>query len=189
MVSPLTKRRMPAEGGQGPLFNPRRNTDLNPHRKGFPSLHLDPLLQSKGMTNEFNPDPDLQVGTAKPGIAIDQEIVPTQGHRKGLYLKEDQHLVPGGLGYHVQPTDDHLVEGEDLHLILHAGSLGQDQGPRAEVGTPIDLRVIPLLEDLHPSIIKDLIHQIINIASVHTHLTPGKDINLIRSSSLELSSK
>ena len=166
-VSPLMKRRMPAEEVQGPLFNPRRNTNLNPHRKGVPSPHLDPLLR-------VNPDPDLQAGMAKPGVTVDQEAVPT--HRKGLCLEEDQHLIPGGLGDHIHPTGDHLVEGEDLHLILHAGSLDQDRGLRAEVGTPIDLRVISLLEDLHPNIIENLIHQIINVISVHTHLTPGEDI-------------
>ena len=63
---------------------------------------------------------------AKPGITVDQEVVPTPSHRKGLCLKEDQHLVPGGLGDHIQPTGNHHIEGEDLHLILHAGSLDQD---------------------------------------------------------------
>ena len=114
---------MPTEGGQGLLFNPRRNTNLDPHGKGIPSLHLDPILLSEGMTTEVNPDPDLQAGMAEPCVAIDQEVVPTPSHRKGLHLKEDQHLIPGGLGDHVQLTGDHLIEGEDLHLILHAGSL------------------------------------------------------------------
>ena len=70
------------------------------------------------------------------------------------------------------------MEGEDLDLILQARSLDPDQGPRAEAGTPINLKVIPPLEDLHPGIIKDA-------ASIHTHLTPGEDVNLIRSSSLK----
>ena len=86
-VSPLTKRRMPAEGEQEPLFNPRRNTNLDPHGKGILSLHLDSLLQSEGMTNKVNPD--LQAGMAKSGITVDQEAVATPSHRKGLHLKED----------------------------------------------------------------------------------------------------
>ena len=49
-VSPLMKGRTPTEGGQGLLFNPRRNTDLDLHGRGIPSLHLDPILQSEGMT-------------------------------------------------------------------------------------------------------------------------------------------
>ena len=137
------------------------------------------------MTNEVNPDPDPQAGMTD--VTIDQEAVPTPNCRKGLHLEEDQYLIPGGLGDHVQWIGDHFIEGEDVYLILQAGCLDRDQGPRAEAGTPVDLKVIPLLEDLHPSIIKDLIHQIINIASIHTHLTPGEDINLIRSSSLKLS--
>ena len=147
-------------------------------------LH-NPLLQSEGMTNEVNLYPDPQAGMTKPGITVDQKAAPTPSHRKRLCL-EDQHSIPGGLGDHVQPTD-HLIEGEDLHLILHAGSLDRD--PRAEVDTPVSPRVIPLLEDLHPDITEDLIHQIINVTSVHTHLTPGEDVNLIRSSSSELSSR
>ena len=75
------------------------------------------------MTNKVNLDPDLQAGKAKPGIAIDQEAVPTPSHRKGLHLEEDQHLIPGGLGDHIQLTGNHLIAGEDLHLILHTGSL------------------------------------------------------------------
>ena len=74
------------------------------------------------MTNKVNPDPDLQAGMAKPGVAIDQEGVPTPSHRKDLRLKGNQHLTLGGLD-HVQLTGDHLIEGEDIHLILHAGSL------------------------------------------------------------------
>ena len=122
-VSPLMKRRMPTEGGQEPLFNPRRNTDLDPHGKGIQSLHLDPILLSDGMTNKVSPHPDPQAGMAEPDITINQEAVPTPSHRKSLCLEEGQHPVSGGLGDHVQPTGDHLIEGEDLHFILHAGSL------------------------------------------------------------------
>ena len=125
-VSPLMKSRTPAEGEQGLLFNPRRKTNLDPHRKGIPNLHLNPILQSKGMTNEVNPDPDLQAGMTEPDVTVDQEDVPTPSHRKGLHLKEDQYFIPGGLGDHVQQTGNHLVEGKVLHLILQAGSLDQD---------------------------------------------------------------
>ena len=117
-----------------------------------------------------------------PDITIDQEEVLTPSRRKGLHLEEDQYLIPEGLRDHVKQTGNHLI-GEDLHLILQARSPDQDQGPRAEAGTPINLKVTPLLEDLHPSITEDLIHQIINAASIHTHLIPGEDISLIRSSS------
>ena len=129
------KRRMPAEGGQGPLFTLRISINLNPHGKGIPSLHLNPLLRSAGMTNEVNLD--LQAETTKPDVAVNQEAAPTLSHRKGLHLEDDQHLIPGGRGDHIQPTGDHLIEGEDLHFILHAGSLDRDKGPRAEVDTPI----------------------------------------------------
>ena len=110
------------------------------------------------MKNKVNPDPDLQAGMAEPDVAINKEAVPTPSCRKGLHLRKDQHLITGGLGDHIQLTGNNLIEGEDLHLILHAGSLDQDQGPRAEVGTPVDPRVIPLLENLHPGIIKDHKH-------------------------------
>ena len=100
------KRRTTTEGGQGLLFHPRRNTDLNLHLiqgEGVPSLHLDPILQSEGMTNEVNPDPDPdpKAGMTDPDIAIDQEVVPLQSHRKGLHLKDDWYLIPEGLGDHV----------------------------------------------------------------------------------------
>ena len=74
------------------------------------------------MTNEVNPDSDLQAGTAKPGITINQEAVPTPSHRKCLCLEEDQQLIPGGLEDHIQPIGNHLLE-KDLYLILHMGSL------------------------------------------------------------------
>ena len=168
-VGPLTKRRTPTEGGQGLLFNPRRNTNLDLHGKGIPCIYLNPILQSEGMTNEVNPDP--QAGMTEPDVAIDQEAVHTPSHRKGLHLKEDQYLILGGLGDHIGETGDHLIEQEDLHLILQAQSLDKDQGPRAEACTPINLKVIPLLEDLHPSFIKDLICQILNITSVPSQQT------------------
>ena len=47
-----------------------------------------------------------------PDIAIHQEADPTPSHKKGLHLKEDQYLIPEGLGDHVQQTDDHLIEGD-----------------------------------------------------------------------------
>ena len=75
------------------------------------------------MTNEVNRDPDPPAQTTEPDVAIDQEAVLTPSHRKGLHLKEYQYLIPGGLEDHIQQTGDHLVEGEDLHLILQAGSL------------------------------------------------------------------
>ena len=76
------------------------------------------------MANEVNPDPepDPQAGMKDPDIAIDQEVVPTPSCRKGLHLKEDQYLIPEGLGDHIQWTGDHLIGGEDLHLILQVRS-------------------------------------------------------------------
>ena len=95
-----------AEGGQGLLFHPRRNTDLDVHLiqgEGIPNLHLNPILHSKEMTNEVNPDPDPdpQAGMTDPDITLDQGVVPTPSRRKGLYLEEDQYLIPEGLGDHV----------------------------------------------------------------------------------------
>ena len=74
------------------------------------------------MTNEVNPDPDPQAGMTDQDVAIDQEVVLTPSCRKGLHL-EGQYLIPEGLRDQVQQTGDHLIEGEDLHLILQARSL------------------------------------------------------------------
>ena len=100
-ASPPVKKRTATGGRQGLLFHQRRNTDLNLHLiqgEGIPRLHLDPILQSKGMTNEVNPDPDPdpQAGMTDPDITIDQDIVPTLSCRKGLHLEEDQYLIPEG---------------------------------------------------------------------------------------------
>ena len=43
-VSPLMKKRMPVEGGQGPLFN----TDLDPHGKAFQVSISIPFSEVKG---------------------------------------------------------------------------------------------------------------------------------------------
>ena len=75
------------------------------------------------MTNEVNPDPDPQAGMTDQDIAIDQEVVLTPSCRKSLHLEEGQYLIPEGLRDQVQQTGDHLIEGEDLHLILQARSL------------------------------------------------------------------
>ena len=86
------KRRTTAGGRQGLMFHQRRNTDLNLkliQGEGIPNLHLNPVLQSKGMTNEVNPDPDPdpQAGMTDPDITIDQEVVLTPNHKKGFNLK------------------------------------------------------------------------------------------------------
>ena len=140
------------------------------------------------MTNEVNPDPDPQAGMTDPDVTVSQEVVLTPSCRKGLHLEEDQYLTPEGPRDHVRQTGDHLI-GEDLHLILQARSQDRDQGPRAEADTPVNLKVAPLLEDLHPGITEDLTHQTVNVTSVCTCLTPGEDVNLIRSSSSKLSSR
>ena len=70
-VSPLMRRRTTTGRRQGLLFHHRRNTDLDPHLilgKGIPNLYLDLVLQSRGMTNEANPDPGPQAGMTDPGI-------------------------------------------------------------------------------------------------------------------------
>ena len=55
------------------------------------------------MINKVNPgpDPDPQAGMTDLDVTIDQEVVPTPSCRKSLHLKEDQYLIPEGLGDHV----------------------------------------------------------------------------------------
>ena len=53
------------------------------------------------MTNEVNPDPDSQAGMTDSDVTINQEVVLTPSHRKGLHLEEDQYLIPDGLRDHV----------------------------------------------------------------------------------------
>ena len=53
------------------------------------------------MTKQVNPDLDPQAGMTETDITIDQEVIPTPNCRKGLHLKEDQYLIPGGLGDHI----------------------------------------------------------------------------------------
>ena len=113
---------------------------------------------------------------------IDTDIASGQGALHTPALR-DTHPIQGGLGDHTPETDDHPTGGESIHPILQTGSPDQDQDPRAEADILINQKATPLLEELLLNIIDGLTHQIANVTSVPTHLTPGEDVSLIRSRS------
>ena len=113
-------RRTTAGRRQGLPLHQRRSTGPDPHLtrgEGTPNLHLNLILQSEGVTNEANSDPQAGMTAGMTDVTSNGEVVPIPGHRKGPHLEEDQHLTPEGLKDPVQKTGDNPVGGEGLYLI------------------------------------------------------------------------
>ena len=126
------------------------------------------------MIDEANQD--LQAETIDTDVTNNQEV----DHILGL---KDPHPTQEGLRDHTQEIGDHPAEGENPHLTPQTGGQDQGQDPRAEAGILTIWTVTSPPEDSHLNIINNPTHQNASIKIIHTHQTPGEDINWIRSSS------
>ena len=162
----------------------RNSLHLHPSRKGADlDLHPIPGVNAQSLDLDLTPWSERMINKVDLNLQeemIDAIIDHSQGAACTLGLM-DPHHIWRYLGDHAQRIDDHHTGGENLHLIPQTD--GQDPGPDPIVRTGIlgIQAVTPLWGGSHLIIINDPTHQNASTGSVYVHMTPGKDIDWIKS--------